>query len=261
YVTGRSSRTAGASPMARPETIEETAELVDAAGGRGIPVRVDHSDPAAVAALAERIRSEQGGRLDILINDVWGGDPLMEWGLPFWEQSLDTGLLLLRQAIETHIITSWHLAPLIARRGAGLVIEVTDGVSDDYRGSLFYDFAKAGVIRLAKAQAAELAPQGATAVALTPGFLRSEAMLDYFGVKEENWRDGVAKDPHFIASETPAYIGRAVAALASDPDVARFNGQVLSTWGLSQVYDFTDADGSQPHWGRYFVSIGEPKGP
>ena len=253
YVTGRSSGVSGPSTMARPETIEETAELVTAAGGLGIPVRIDHSQSEEVALLAERLRDEQGGRLDLLVNDIWGGDPLTRWGTPFWEQSLDDGLALLRQALETHLVTSWHLVPLMVARRSGLVIEITDGVEAGYRGAFFYDLAKAGVIRLAVAQAAELKPHGVTALALTPGFLRSEAMLDHFGVTEANWRDAAAKNPDFIASETPAYVGRAVAALAGDPDVGRFSGQALSSWGLSEVYGFVDADGTQPHWGKYFA--------
>ena len=253
YVTGRSSREGGPSAMARPETIEETAELVTAAGGIGIPARVDHSQSSEVAKLAERVRDEQSGRLDILVNDVWGGDPLTKWGEPFWGQSLEDGFALLRQAVDTHIITSWHLVPLMVARGSGLVIEITDGVAPTYRGSFFYDLSKAGVIRLAVAQAGDLKAHGVTALALTPGFLRSEAMLDHFGVAEANWRDGLKTDPDFVASETPMYVGRAVAALAGDPHVARFNGQALSSWGLSEVYGFVDADGTQPHWGRYFA--------
>jgi NAD(P)-dependent dehydrogenase (short-subunit alcohol dehydrogenase family) len=252
YVTGRSTR-ASRSEMGRPETIEETAELVDAAGGRGIPVRADHSSPGDVEAVIERIDSEQGGRLDVLVNDVWGGDPLADWERPFWEQSIDDALRMVRNGIETHLVTSRFAVPLMVRRGAGLVIEITDGVSDDYRGSLYYDLVKSAVIRLAKGQAAELARHGVTALALTPGFLRSEAMLDHFGVTEDTWRDAVEKDRHFVASETPTYIGRAVAALAADPDVARFAGQALSTWGLQEQYDFTDADGSRPNWGKYFA--------
>ena len=251
YVTGRTTR-AQRSPMNRPETIEETAELVSAAGGHGIAVRVDHSDPEQVGELAARVEREQDGRLDVLVNDVWGGDPLTNWSAPFWEQSLENGLALLRQAIDTHIITSHRLAPLMVRRGRGLVVEVTDGVSDDYRGSLFYDLAKASVIRLAKAQAAELGGRGVTALALTPGFLRSEAVLDHFGVSAENWRDAVRKDRHFAASETPHYVGRAVAALAGDPDVARWAGQGLSSWQLAREYGFTDVDGTRPDWGAHF---------
>ena len=252
YVTGRTTRSER-SPMDRPETIEETAELVTAAGGRGIAVRVDHADPAQVARLVERIDGEQGGRLDLLVNDVWGGDPLTEWSAPFWRHSLENGLRLVRQAVETHIVTSHHAVPLMVRRRRGLVVEVTDGVSDDYRGNLFYDLAKSSVIRLARAQAAELADHGVTAVALTPGFLRSEAVLEHFGVTAETWRDGAAKDPHFAASETPRYIGRAVAALAGDPDVARWSGRALSTWQLSREYGFVDVDGRRPDWGAHYA--------
>jgi NAD(P)-dependent dehydrogenase (short-subunit alcohol dehydrogenase family) len=259
YVTGRSTR-AGRSPMDRPETIEETAEQVTAAGGRGIAVRVDHSQPDEVEALTQRIAVEQDGRLDVLVNDVWGGDPLADWSVPFWEHSLEDGLRMVRNGIETHLITSHFAVPLMVARGAGLVIEVTDGVSDDYRGSLYYDLVKSAVIRLAKAQAAELAPRGVTAVALTPGFLRSEAVLDHFGVTEGNWRDAIERDPHFAASETPAYIGRAVAALAADPEVSRFAGRALSTWDLSKQYGFTDLDGTRPDWGAHWDRHGTGAG-
>jgi NAD(P)-dependent dehydrogenase (short-subunit alcohol dehydrogenase family) len=253
YVTGRTTR-AQRSPMNRAETIEETAELVDEAGGRGIAVQVDHSDPAQVRRLAERIEGEQDGRLDVLVNDVWGGDPLTDWSAPFWRHSLDDGLALVRQAVETHIITSHHMAPLMIARGSGLIVEVTDGVGDDYRGSLFYDLAKASVIRLAKAQAADLGAHGVTALALTPGFLRSEAVLDHFGVTADTWREGIAKDRHFAASETPRYVGRAVAALASDANVERWSGQALSSWRLSREYGFTDTDGSRPDWGAHYAA-------
>jgi NAD(P)-dependent dehydrogenase (short-subunit alcohol dehydrogenase family) len=238
--------------MDRPETIEETAERVDAAGGRGIAVRVDHSRPDEVRGLVERIASEQDGRLDVLVNDIWGGDALTQWGSPFWEHSLDDGLRLVRQAVDTHLITSHAAVPLMVQRARGLIVEVTDGVGEDYRGNLFYDLAKHSVIRLARAQAEELREHGVTAVALTPGFLRSEAVLDHFGVSEHNWRDAIAKDRHFAASETPAYVGRAVAALAGDPEVARWSGQALSSWQLAKEYGFTDADGSRPDWGAWF---------
>ncbi|KWX00955.1 3-oxoacyl-(acyl-carrier protein) reductase [Carbonactinospora thermoautotrophica] len=255
YVTGRTTRESR-SPMNRPETIEETAELVTAAGGTGIPVRVDHSDRAQVQALVERIRAEQDGRLDVLVNDIWGGDPLTEWDKPFWEHDLDNGLRMLRQAVETHIVTSWYAAPLMVARRRGLIVEVTDGLPDSgYRGSLFYDLVKSAVIRLAAAQAEDLRPYGVAAVALTPGFLRSEAVLDHFGVTEENWRDAIAKDPHFAHSETPAYIGRAVVALAGDPDIMARTGQALATWGLAKEYGFTDVDGTQPDWGSYFQEV------
>ena len=252
YVTGRTTR-ASRSPMNRPETIEETAELVEAAGGRGIAVQVDHSAPQQVRELVERIAEEQDGRLDVLVNDVWGGDPLTSWADRFWEHSLEDGLKLLHQAVDTHIITSHHAVPLMVARKSGLVVEVTDGVSDDYRGTLFYDLAKASVIRLARAQAADLENTGVTALALTPGFLRSEAMLDHFGVTADTWRDAIAKDRHFAASETPHYVGRAVAALAADPDVARWNGQALSSWQLMHEYGFTDIDGTRPDWGAHYA--------
>lgn len=249
YVTGRS--TAGSpSPMRRPETIEETARLVTEAGGTGIAVRVDHTDPGQVRALAERIDREHG-RLDLLVNDIWGGDPLTEWGVPFWRHDLGNGLRMLRNAIDTHIITSRHAAPLLIRGSGGLIVEVTDGVGDGYRGSLFYDLVKASVIRLARAQAEELRPYGVAAVAVTPGFLRSEAVLDHFGVTADTWRDAIAKDPHFAASETPRYIGRGIAHLAADPDRLSLTGTATTSWDLAKRYGFTDVDGTTPDWGRH----------
>src|SRR5680860_221363 len=188
--------------MGRAETIEETAERVDAAGGRGVAMRCDHTLADDVAALRERLVHDEGGRLDVLVNDVWGGDPLVRWDAPFWEHDLDAGLRAVRNGLESHIVTSHALAPLMVARGAGLVVEMTDGVDDDYRGSLFYDLAKSAVIRLALAQARELGPHGITALALTPGFMRSEAVLDHLGATEEGWREAVARDPHFAMSET-----------------------------------------------------------
>ncbi|MFC1401719.1 MULTISPECIES: SDR family oxidoreductase [Streptacidiphilus] len=258
YVSGRSS-TAGRSDLDRPETVEQTADLVTAAGGTGIAVRTDHSRPDQVRALVERIATEQDGRLDLLVNCVWGGDPLSDWEHPIWEQDLDQGFRLLRRAVDTHIITSRYALPLLVARGRGLVVEVTDGNSARYRGSLFYDLAKSSVIRLAVAQAAELRPHGVAAVALTPGFLRSEAMLDGLGVTEANWRDAAAKDPHFAQSESPAYLGRAVAALAADPDVMARTGRALATWDLSKDYGFTDADGSRPDFAAYWAETLEPE--
>lgn len=249
YVTGRTT-TGSSSPMGRPETIDETAEQVQQAGGTGIAVRVDHADPEQVRTLVERIDRDHG-RLDLLVNDVWGGDPLTEWDVAFWKHDLDNGLRLLHGAVDTHIITSWHAAPLMARRRDGLVVEVTDGIEARYRGSLFYDLAKAGVIRLALAQAEELGAHGIAAVALTPGFLRSEAVLDHFGVTGDTWRDAIAKDPHFAASETPRYIGRAVAHLAADDDKMSLTGMTSSSWELARRYGFTDVDGRTPDWGRY----------
>jgi NAD(P)-dependent dehydrogenase (short-subunit alcohol dehydrogenase family) len=260
YCTGRSSRAqrqaraAGAGPFVlegRPETIEETAELVTAYGGQGIAVPTDHTVPEQVAALFERVAAEQG-RLDILVNDVWGGDALTQWEKPFWEHSLDDGLLMQRRAVHSHIITGHYGAPLMVRQRSGLIVEITDGDTLDYRGNLFYDLVKTSVIRLAVAMAADLKPYDVTAVALTPGFLRSEAMLEHFGVTEANWRDGAQREPHFIASETPFFVGRAVAALAADSDVHRRSGQALSSWALAHEYGYTDVDGARPDWGAYY---------
>ncbi|MGW6543174.1 SDR family oxidoreductase [Streptomyces massasporeus] len=257
YVTGRSTR-ARRSEYDRPETIEDTADLVTAAGGRGIAVPTDHLDPARVKALVDRIADEQG-RLDVLVNDIWGGEKLFEWDATLWEHDLDNGLRLLRLAVETHAVTSHHALPLLLRNPGGLVVEVTDGTADynaeNYRVNFFYDLAKTSVLRMAFALGHELGPRGATAVALTPGWLRSELMLDGFGVSEENWRDALERVPHFAISETPHYVGRAVAALAADADVARWNGQSLSSGGLAQVYGFTDLDGSRPDAWRYLVEV------
>lgn len=249
YCTGRSTR--GNTAMAgRPECIEDTAEMVTAHGGDGIAVQVDHTDEQQVIALFDRIKKEQG-RLDILVNDIWGGDPLVEWGTPFWELSLEKGFKMMDQAIKTHLITSRHGVPLMIEQGTGLVIEITDGnhqTNHAYRTNLLYDFVKAAIIRMAFGMAEELRPYNITALALSPGFLRSEAMLEHFGVTEENWQAGAEKDPHFIASETPFFVGRAVAALASDPDVAKKAGQALASWELARTYNFTDIDGTRPDW-------------
>ncbi|MFE9774681.1 SDR family oxidoreductase [Streptomyces sp. NPDC005931] len=257
YVTGRTTR-ARRSEYDRPETIEDTADLVTAAGGRGVAVPTDHLDPAQVAALVERIDAEQG-RLDVLVNDIWGGETLFEWDTPVWEHDLDKGLRLLRLGVETHVITSHHALPLLLRHPGGLVVEMTDGTADynrdTYRVNLFYDLVKSSVQRMAFALAHELAPRGATALALTPGWLRSEMMLEQFGVREDNWRDALERVPHFAISETPRYVGRAVAALAADPDVARYNGRSLSSGGLAQEYGFTDLDGSRPDAWRYLVEV------
>ena len=257
YVTGRSTRTRR-SEYDRPETIEDTADLVTEAGGQGVAVPTDHLDPAQVRALVDRIADEQG-RLDVLVNDIWGGENLFEWETPLWEHDLDNGLRLLRLAVETHAITSHHALPLMLRNPGGLVVEVTDGTEDynrdHYRVNFFYDLAKASVLRMAFSLGHELGPRGATAVALTPGWLRSEIMLDAFGVREDNWRDALERVPHFAISETPRYLGRAVAALAADPDVARWNGCSLSSGGLAREYGFTDLDGSRPDAWRYLVEV------
>ena len=242
----------------RPETIEETAEQVTAAGGTGVAVRVDHLDPAAVADLVRRIDAEQG-RLDVLVNDVWGGDKFIEWSTPVWEHDLSAGLRMLHRAVDTHLITSHAALPLLIRNPGGLVVEMTDGTAEynanHYRVNTFYDLAKVAVTRLAFAQSHDLAPHGATAVALTPGWMRSEAMLDAFGVTEETWRDAVERAPHFAISETPRFVGRAVAALVADPHRNRYTGRSLSSGGLAQEYGFTDLDGSRPDCWRYWVEV------
>ena len=257
YVTGRSTR-AQQSEYARPETIEETAELVTANGGNGIAVQVDHLVADDVRGLVERIRKEQG-RLDILVNDIWGGEKLFEWDKSVWEHNLDNGLRMLRLAIDTHLITAHHALPLMIEQPGGLLVEVTDGTAEynaeHYRLSPFYDLAKVAVNRMAWAHAKDLSKHGATSVSLTPGWLRSEMMLEAFGVREVNWRDATAKVPHFIISETPRFIGRAVAALAADTDRSRWNGQSLSGGGLAQVYGFTDLDGSRPDAWRYLPEV------
>jgi NAD(P)-dependent dehydrogenase (short-subunit alcohol dehydrogenase family) len=256
YVTGRSSGTTR-SEMNRPETIEQTAELVNQAGGRGIAARVDHLVPDDVRALVARIGAEQGA-LHILVNDIWGATR-MEWNKSVWESSLDYGLHQLRLAIDTHAITSHFAIPLLIKTPGGLVVEITDGTNEynatHYRVSFFYDLAKAAVLRMAFALAHELQPHGATAVSLTPGWLRSEAMLDAYGVTESNWLDATKKQPHFAITESPAFVGRAVAALAQDPNVSRWNGQSLSSGQLAKVYGFTDLDGSQPDAWRYLVEV------
>jgi NAD(P)-dependent dehydrogenase (short-subunit alcohol dehydrogenase family) len=257
YVTGRTTRDQQ-SEYARPETIEETAELASAAGGKGIAVRVDHLVAEEVAELVDRIRAEQG-RLDILVNDMWGGEKLKEWNKPVWAHDLQNGLRLLSLGVHTHLITAHYALPLLIERPGGLLVEVTDGTAaynaDHYRINPFYDLAKMAVTRMAWAHAKDLAPHGATSVSITPGWLRSEMMLDAYGVSEENWRDAALKSPHFVISETPRFVGRAVAALAADPDRARWNGQSLSSGELAKVYGFTDVDGSRPDAWRYVVEV------
>ena len=260
YCTGRST-TGKRSEYDRPETIEETAALVDAAGGTGIGIPTDHLEPDQVRDLVARIDAEEG-KLVVLVNDIWGGEKLFEWQSPLWEHDLANGLRLLHLAIDTHLITSHFALPLLIREPGGLLVEMTDGTAEynaaNYRNTAFYDLAKSAVIRLAWGQARELAPHGATAVALTPGWLRSEMMLDNFGVTEANWRDALSRQPHVGISETPRYVGRAVAALAADPDVARHNGASLSSGGLAREYGFTDLDGSRPDCWRYMVEVQDP---
>jgi len=267
YCTGRTSRTGALrSDYDRVETIEETADLVTDLGGEGIAVAVDHLDPDQVAALAARIAADHG-HIDVLVNDIWGGEVLKggpaDWDTPIWEHDLDAGLRILRLAIDTHLITSHHLLPLLVDRPGGLLVEVTDGTTeynaDEYRISVFYDLAKVSVNRLAFSQGHELARRGGTAVAITPGFLRSEMMLEAFGVTEATWPDalGVLAPPEFALSESPRYVGRAVAALAADPQRARWNQQSVTSGRLAWVYGFTDVDGSRPDVWRYFVESGD----
>jgi NAD(P)-dependent dehydrogenase (short-subunit alcohol dehydrogenase family) len=267
YCTGRSTREQR-SEYDRPETIEETAELVSEAGGTGIAVAVDHLEPSQVESLVQRI--DRGhGRLDVLVNDIWGGERLIEWNKPVWEHDLEKGLRMLRLAINTHLITSHFALPLVIRNPGGLVVEMTDGTraynDEHYRVSVFYDLAKTALIRLAFAQGVELAPHGCTALALTPGWLRSEMMLENYGVTEANWRDGAAINPHFAAiSESPRFVGRAVAALAADPDLQQRNGGSFSSGELARDYGFTDVDGSRPDCWRYMVEVqdaGRPADP
>ncbi|MEU9852846.1 SDR family oxidoreductase [Streptomyces sp. NPDC047974] len=259
YVTGRTTREKLSEVGRATETIEETAELVTAAGGRGIAVPTDHLDPEQVRALVDRIDRDHG-RLDVLVNDVWGGEHLLVFGKKTWENDLAGGLRMLELGVRTHAITSHLAIPLLIRNPGGLVVEVTDGTAayngTRFRENLYYDLTKNAPIRMAFGLAKELEEFGGTAVAVTPGWLRSEQMLAGFGVTEENWRDATAKVPDFAVSESPVYVGRAVAALAADPDRHRWTGRSLSSGELAKEYDFTDADGSRPDaWG--FIVAGE----
>lgn len=259
YATGRSSRVHGPSEVGRPETIEETGELVAAAGGEGLALRVDHLEPEQVSGLTERIDREHG-RLDVLVNDMFDGGAFGQFGTTVWEHDLDFGLRMLRVGIDTHAITSHFALPLLIRRPGGLVIEMTDGTAEynasyRYREGFYYDLVKAAVQRMTLAQAHELRPHQGSAVAVTPGWMRSEDMLDFYGVAEENWRDATARVPHFCISESPAYTGRGVAAMAADPEVGRWSGQVVSSGQLAREYGFTDVDGTQPDCWRYVVEV------
>lgn len=262
YVTGRTTRTSK-SEMNRAETIEETAELVTKAGGHGIAVQVDHLNQEQVKALVQKIEKEQGA-LHILVNDIFGATK-MEWNKTVWESDLDYGLHSLRLAVDTHAITCHYALPLLIKNPGGLVIEVTDGTNEynnkNYRVSFFYDLVKANNLRMAFSLAHELKKYQGTAVALSPGWLRSEVMLEVYNVKEENWKDATAREPHFAISESPAYVGRAVVALAQDPQVHRWTGQSLSSGQLAKVYGFTDIDGSQPDAWKYIVEVQDPGKP
>jgi len=258
YCTGRTTN-GQASDYRRPETIDETAAMVSAAGGTGIAVAVDHFNAPEVEALVRRI-DHGHGRLDILVNDMWGGENLIQWNTPLWEHDLDGGLRMLHGAVDTHLVTSHFALPLLIRRPGGLVVEMADGTREyntaHYRLSAFYDLAKSAVLRLAFSQAEELKPFGCTAVALTPGWMRSEMMLEHYGVTEANWREAAATNPHFAAiSESPRFVGRAVAALAADSDVYRRTGGSFSSGGLALEYGFTDVDGSRPDCWRYLEEV------
>lgn len=256
YVTGRTTRES-ASPMGRKETIEETAELVDAAGGRGVPVRCDFTVVGDVRALRERVAAEHG-RIDVLVDDVWGGDPFVEFDTPLWESDLDKALGVVHNGLDTHLIALHTLLPLVVPAG-GLVIEVTDGNDDVYSypgvGVPYY-LVKSGIRAMARVLGTDLRAHGVVAMGVTPGFLRSEMMLEHFGVTEADWRD--APDPNYAMSETPRYLGRAVAHLAADPEVARFAGRTLASWTLMREYGFTDVDGSRPDWGRWYDEVVKP---
>lgn len=258
YATGRSSKAAGRSEMDRPETIEGTGDLITAAGN-GLALRVDHLEPDEVAALIKRIDGEQG-RLDILINDIFGGDAYMQWDKKLWEHDLSGGLRMLRMGIDTHLITAALALPLMLRHPGGLVVEMTDGTFEYNRKfrervGFYYDLVKAAVGRITLGLTAELKDEQCTAIAVTPGWLRSEAMLDEFGVTEENWRDAVEQVPHFCISESPTYVARGLAALAADPENARYAGQCLSSGQLARIYGITDIDGSRPDCWSYVTEI------
>ncbi len=255
YCTGRSSR-GGPSPSGRPEVIQETAELIEASGGTAHAVRVDHQDEAQVAALIERIQTERG-RLDVLVNDLWGGDGLVDWNSKVWSLDIPAVRALLDQALVSHLITARHALPMMIEARRGLVLEITDGLGDGYRGQILHDMIKASVLRLGYAMAWDLRGTGVTALSLTPGFLRSEHVLEHFGVAEANWRDAAVQDPLFAQSETPFLIGRGIAALAADPDVGRLAGAALASEDLVDLYGLQDVDGRTPHVYRHFEVIAD----
>ncbi len=253
YCTGRS---VTGSTTGRPENINETANLVTSAGGRGIAVQVDHTDPEAVQALIERIEKEQGS-LDILINNIWGGGELTDRGASFWEHDLHKGLTMLERAINSHIITAHYAAPLMISGGGGEIFEITDGSTDEYRGSFFYDLVKTTIMRMAKTMAIELKSHSVAAIAVTPGFLRSEAILEHFGVTEENWRDAISKYEPFALSESPYYLARALKAMSADHKIMDKSGKTFAVGDLAEEYGFTDVNGTQPHWQRDNVAPGK----
>lgn len=249
YCTGRSA--GGGKGMDRPETVEQTVALIEGEGGRAVAVRVDHTREDEVAALAGRVRAE-GGRLDVLVNSIWGGDPMVDWGKRFWEVDLAQVRSYLDQTLISHLLTCRHLAPLMVEANRGLIVEVIDGHFAGYRGHILYDMVKAALARNAYAMAVELADTQVTALSVAPGFLRSEAVLEHFGAGEANWRNAIAKDPYFNESETPLLVGRAVAALASDPEVGRKAGLIHFASDLAREYGFTDIDGRIPDFPAMF---------
>ena len=258
HATGRSSRVSGPSEIGRPETIEETGELV-AEVGQGAAHVVDHEDTDAVAALVAAIDHDHG-RLDVLVNDAFGGDRYAQWDKPLWEHDLEGGWRMLGMGVRTHLVTLHHALPLMLRGRTpddpGLVVEMTDGTAEanrDFRQGVgfYYDLVKATVGRIVTGLAAELVDHPVTALGVTPGWLRSEAMLDHFGVTEETWRDACDRVPEFAISESPAYVARGVAALAAAGDAARWSGEVVTARQLADAYDVTDTDGSRPDcWGH-----------
>ncbi|MGW2561891.1 SDR family oxidoreductase [Streptomyces sp. NPDC001514] len=257
HVTGRTTREHTSEVGRATETIEQTAELVTEAGGRGIAVPTDHLDVEQVRALVAGIDKDHG-RLDILVNDIWGGEHLIVWNTKMWDTDLESGLRMLELGVRSHIITSSCALPLLVRNPGGLVVEITDGTAESnrrFRENFYYDLTKNAPIRMAFALGEDLKSVGGTAVCISPGFLRSEQMLEVFGVREENWRDAIAEQPHFAVAESPVYVGRAVAALAADPERARWNGQSLSSGQLAKAYGFTDVDGSRPDAWAYFEEV------
>jgi NAD(P)-dependent dehydrogenase (short-subunit alcohol dehydrogenase family) len=253
YCTGRSVR-GNLSPYGRPETIDDTADLITAAGGTAIAVRVDHTVESEVEALFDRIDREHG-RLDVLVNSIAGEEPMMaQWG-SFWKTNLKNGEAILRQALLSHIITAKHAVPLMIRRRRGLVVEVTENDILMAGGNPLTQTVKLALKGLALNMAAELAPHGVAAIAITPGFLRSEAMLERFGVTEANWRDHGTKDKNFLESESPLFVGRAVAALAQDGHILERTGRLHSSWEVAREYGLTDADGRRPDWGAIDIDF------
>jgi NAD(P)-dependent dehydrogenase (short-subunit alcohol dehydrogenase family) len=253
YCTGRSVR-GQPSAYQRPETIDETAEMINAAGGTAIAVRVDHTMEKEVEALFGRVDREQG-RLDILVNSIAGEEPMMKQYASFWKANLEHGEAIFRQSLLSHIITARHAAPLMIRARTGLIVEVTESDMLSAGGNPLSQSVKLALKGLALNMAAELDSHGVAAIAITPGFLRSEAMLDHFGVTEANWRDAGKKDRNFLESESPLFVGRAVAALAQDARVLERTGQLCGSWELAREYQFVDADGRRPDWGALAIDF------